>query len=331
MAACGSTNRRTRPAPGVHGRVGERMMNRFPDGKRFAFTIFDDTDNSTIDNVGPVYQLLSDLGLRTTKSVWPLAGVPGARFGGSTLQDAGYARFVRDLRNTGFEIALHNVRNSHSPRSTVELGFEIFREVIGEYPRVHANHESNRDNLYWGSHRLSASGTRLLYKLASRMRPNESKGHEEGSEFFWGDICREHIRFVRNFVFREINLDRMNPEMPYHDPRRPYVNGWFSSCEGGNVETFCQMISEANQDRLEEEGGVCIMYTHFASGFANGKPEPRFERLIRRMAKKNGWFVPVSTLLDHLANARGNSPTSTNKLVALERRWLGQKLLHGRS
>lgn len=30
----------------------------WPDGKAFAFTIFDDTDFPTLDNVGPVYALL---------------------------------------------------------------------------------------------------------------------------------------------------------------------------------------------------------------------------------------------------------------------------------
>ena len=33
----------------------------FPDGKDFAFTIFDDTDGSTIENVKPVYDYLYDL------------------------------------------------------------------------------------------------------------------------------------------------------------------------------------------------------------------------------------------------------------------------------
>ena len=35
----------------------------WPDGKRFAFTIFDDTDRSTLDNAPAVYALLRDLGI----------------------------------------------------------------------------------------------------------------------------------------------------------------------------------------------------------------------------------------------------------------------------
>ena len=47
---------------------------RWPDGKAFAFSVFDDTDLSTLENAPAVYRLLRDLGFRTTKSVWPLRG-----------------------------------------------------------------------------------------------------------------------------------------------------------------------------------------------------------------------------------------------------------------
>lgn len=36
----------------------------FPDGKRFVFTIIDDTDVATLSNVKPVYDLLHECGLR---------------------------------------------------------------------------------------------------------------------------------------------------------------------------------------------------------------------------------------------------------------------------
>ena len=44
--------------------------NKWPDGKRFAFTIFDDTDRQNLNNVPAVYDFFHDLGLGTTKSVW---------------------------------------------------------------------------------------------------------------------------------------------------------------------------------------------------------------------------------------------------------------------
>jgi hypothetical protein len=40
----------------------------FPGGKCFAFTIFDDTDVATVENIRPIYLLLEDLGMRTTKT-----------------------------------------------------------------------------------------------------------------------------------------------------------------------------------------------------------------------------------------------------------------------
>ena len=45
---------------------------RFPGGKRFAFTIMDDTDDATVQNVGPVYEALYSLGMGATKTVWPM-------------------------------------------------------------------------------------------------------------------------------------------------------------------------------------------------------------------------------------------------------------------
>ena len=47
------------------------MRNKivWPQGKKFAFTIFDDTDLSKPGNYEVVYDFLRDLGFKTTKSV----------------------------------------------------------------------------------------------------------------------------------------------------------------------------------------------------------------------------------------------------------------------
>ena len=42
----------------------------WPDGRRFAFTVFDDPDAQTVDVSRAVYGFLADLGLRTTKGTW---------------------------------------------------------------------------------------------------------------------------------------------------------------------------------------------------------------------------------------------------------------------
>ena len=304
-------------------------MSRFPSPKRFAFTVFDDTDFSTLENTRPVYELLADLGFRTTKSVWPLACDQSDRHKGDTLQDKPYLDFVFWLRALGFEIALHNVRNVSSERPVIEKGLVVFRVLIGEYPKSHCNHLNNRDNLYWASQRLTCPAIQVIYNLATYgKRIGHFQGEKPRSPFFWGDLCKERITYVRNMVFDEINLGRINPSMPYYNPAKPYVNFWFSGSNGDSVESFCGMVSEENQDRLEAEGGFCIMYTHFGSGFyVNGQLNPEFKRLMQRLAAKNGWFVPVATLLDHLRTHRdGQAAIPPAELKRMERRWLAYKL-----
>jgi hypothetical protein len=306
-------------------------MHCFPDNKRFAFTVFDDTDMSTLENTERVYGLLADLGLRTTKSAWPLPTEDGKDVG-SSMADRAYLAFVRRLQEQGFEIGLHNVRSHPSPRDVTKLGIRVFRDLIGHDPETFSNHDNNRENMYWGVLRLPTLPTQVAYRCATAfLRRKYWEGHVEGSPFFWGDICQQNIRYVRNFAFDEINLDKINPSMPYHEPSKPFVNLWFSSSNGGEVGAFCRVLDEKNQDRLEEEGGVCIVYTHFAYGFLeDGKLNPRFQTLIRRMASKNGWFVPTGTLLDHLRRERhGDESICPNELITMGRRWLFERLRNG--
>jgi hypothetical protein len=112
---------------------------------------------------------------------------------------------------------------------------------------------------YTGERHVSPGSAFCTERERPLQNGHDFEGHAPDTPFFWGDLCREKVDYVRNFVFREINLDRINPSMPYHDPARPFVNHWFSSCRGGNANSFCETLCEANQDRLETEGGVCIM------------------------------------------------------------------------
>jgi hypothetical protein len=304
-------------------------MARFPGNKQFAFTVLDDTDRGTVDNLDPIYRFLLELGFLTTKSVWSLGPIQDGHVGGESLQNRAYLRFILWLKSQGFEVSLHNVQNHHAAREVTYKGIETYRSLIGEYPRIHCNHSRNHENLYWGDQRFSLSTIRWAYNLVSRFRWRKYfTGHIEGSPYFWGDICKTRIDYVRNFSFDEINLNRVNPTMPYHDPLKAYVNAWFSSCDGSNVDSFCRLLCETNQDRLEEEGGVCIMYTHFACGFCNdGVLHPEFVRTMKRLSRRNGWFVPVSSLLDHLRATRmGDDNISKAELASMERRWFMAKL-----
>ena len=159
----------------------------------------------------------------------------------------------------------------------------------------------------------------------------EFEGHIETSPLFWGDVCRDKIKYVRNFVLGDINTLKACPVMPYHDPDRPYVNFWFAASEGQSRKSFNAILTEANQDKLVEEAGACIMYTHLARGFLeNGRISKRFRVLMERMSKLNGWFVPARTLLDFILQSRGNHVITQEERCDIERRWIWHKIVHTR-
>jgi hypothetical protein len=270
--------------------------------------------------------------MRSTKTVWPIKSPIPPLEGGSTCDDPGYLDWVRSLQAAGFEIALHCVSHSTSARAEVERGLRRFEALFGAPPAVHANHYGCDDNLYWGSARLTGMA-RVAYDLMTRYRNTRlSHGHIPGSGVFWGDLCRERVRYVRNFVYPEINTLKACPWMPYHDPLRPYVAQWFAGAEAAEVNACNAMLNERNQDRLAEDGGACVLYTHFGSGFVrDGVLDARFRALMRRLTGLNGWFVPVSTLLDHIAAQRGPHILTSRERAVLEWRWLYAKLRQGGS
>jgi hypothetical protein len=305
---------------------------KWPEGKDFAFTVFDDTDLGTIDNLKPVYELLNECRIYTTKSVWPVKGPKKPIIGGSTCEDPEYLKWLYELKKQGFEIGYHNTTYHTSTRDETMRGLEQFREFFGQYPSSMANHADCGESIYWGNYRLSGLNE-FVYNLLLRFRHKGIfRGHLEDDQHFWGDYCRDNIKYVRNFVYGDINTLKMCPVMPYHDPDRPYVNQWFASSEGPTVTEYNRCISEKNQDRLLAEGGACIMYSHFACDFVrDGELDPEFERLTRRLSCMNGWFVPVSTLLDYINFQRGEYQISKKERSKLERLWLAHKIRIGGS
>jgi hypothetical protein len=302
----------------------------WPDGKAFAFTVFDDTDWESLENGPPLYDFLHDLGFRTTKSVWPLRGPEKPLVGGATCAEPGYLAWAQALQRRGFEIGLHNVTYHTSDGPVTGAGIERFREFFGHYPYAMANHTGCHEGIYWGEHRVSGLHG-ALYNLLTRYKAKGLyQGHVKGSPLFRGDVCRERIKYVRNFVFPDINTLAACPAMPYHDPDRPFVNYWFASAEGAVLESYNRTLAEPNQDRLEAEGGACIMYTHFGKGFyRDGRLDPRFQALMERLSRKNGWFVPVTQLLDYLLGVKGHHAITRGERARLERKWLLYKIRAG--
>ncbi|MBA7642532.1 hypothetical protein ES703_50227 [subsurface metagenome] len=304
----------------------------WPQGKDFAFTIFDDTDYATIENVPVVYSLLNDLGFKTTKSVWPISGTGKPLGKGATCENDKYLKWILELKGKGFEIGYHMATFHTSRREETIAAIDKFASLIGNYPNTMSNHSVCEENIYWGSRRLSGINA-YFYNLLTRYRSYKKyRGHIVGDELFWGDICKDRIKYVRNFVFPEANTLKACPFMPYHDPRRPFVNYWFASSEGPEIVAFNKTVSEKNQDLLEAEGGACIMYAHLACGFyKDEKIDPRFRSLMERLSRKNGWFVPVGTLIDYLLETNGAHVITDAERGKLERKWLRHKIRIGPS
>jgi hypothetical protein len=287
-----TNSRSARPNPAIE----------WPEGKEFAFTMVDDTDCSTVENTKPVYDLLAENGLLTTKTVWPLSESERPISGGDSLENPCYRDWVLNLNAAGFEIAMHGVADGSSCREKVGAGFKYFREVIGEDPSIYTNHVGQAEGIYWGAARFDPP-LRWIYESIRRGHRREVyAGADLASPHFWGDHC-QRSKYVRNLVFADINTLKMDPLMPYHDPSRPHVRNWFSSSYGSSVEAFCRLISEANQDRLLREGGACIVYTHLGSTFHPLSSD--LKRLVRRLGALPGWFVPATTLLDFIGSRRG--------------------------
>jgi len=288
-------------------------MPAYPEGRDFAFTIVDDTDGSTVENVGPVYELLDSLGMRTTKTLWVYPSRD--RFHGESLSDPPYLQWLRGLQAKGFELALHSVGSGSFARQEILDGLERFREVFGAYPAIQVNHGDNPDSLYWSPARRFPFPFNLTYGLLSilkqftRGRKETYSGEIPGSPHFWGDAAKAHVKYVRNLTFNGINTLAYDPRMPYKvRAKEKYANYWFSSSDGHTVEEFSSLLAPENVDRLVRQGGACIVYTHFSSRFVeDGKVVPVVESRLRYLASQGGWFVPAGRLLDHLLASRDDS------------------------
>jgi hypothetical protein len=296
----------------------------FPNGKKFAFSIFDDTDVATLEYIRPIYELLERLGFRTTKSVWPLPYDGSSDYEGSaTLGDSEYAIYVRHLQERGFEIAFHGARMESTERAEIHRAFDVYQHHLGGYPTAYAAHGHNRDNLYWGVDRFRFRVWRWLFAATVGRAERKGEGHRTGSPFYWGDLAQRHLRFVRSFTYGDLNLRKITSAIPYRTAGTPGVNAFFPSSFADNVEEFIELLSPTNQMQLEREGGLAIVGTHFGKGFLrNGRVHPEVVELLTRLSQRPGFFQPVSTLLDYLVGEQGGIPLLEGyRLFRLEGLW----------
>lgn len=122
--------------------------------------------------------------------------------------------------------------------------------------------------------------------------------------------------------------------MPYRVRNKDeFSNYWFSSSNGHTVLEFNSLTKKKNIDLLEEQGGFCIVYTHFASGYVDkyGNLNKEFKNNVEYIAKKNGWFVSASQLLDFLIynnDGYAKKYASALYLLKLDIVWFISKITH---
>jgi len=296
-------------------------MINFPDNKQFAFTIVDDTDDAYLENIQPIYDLLAKNGIRTTKTVWVYPVRDPERSKGDSLSRAEYRDFVVNLKMKGFEIGLHNVGSGIYYRDEILEGLEDFSQKLGHKPRLHINHSYNPDNIYCGSKRFSFPFNHIVEKLYAQY--SNFSGEIEGSEHFWGDVHKEVVDYSRNYEIDDINTLKKNPYMPYRDKvYDDFSNYWFSSTFAPNQWMFKKQVNKKSIDRLEAEGGICILYTHLGYYMKDGVIDPHFKMMIEYLGKKsNGWYAPVSDILDFLIEYKKQN-NKREYLPLIFKKWL---------
>lgn len=274
----------------------------------FAFTVVDDTDGATVKNVKPVYDYLYEKGIITTKTCWVYRSRDNI-YTGECLEDENYKNFLLDLKEKGFEIGFHNAGSGGFKREETTAAFEKFKDIFGDYPSIHINHSNNTENIYWGNKRFSGI-VKWIYKI--KRGAIKSLGDDEGSEYFWGDLCKKHIKYIRNRTFNGINTLKADKRLVYRETgKEKYSNYWFSSSDGMRLKPFLKLLTKENIDRLEKEKGLCIVYTHFAYDFVdeNGNLDEKFKETIDYIASKNGWFAPAGVILDYVLGDKEYKPS----------------------
>ena len=290
----------------------------YPSGAEFAFTILDDTDDTTVINGRPVYDFLSKLGLRTTKTVWAFDTSPenrGPYFAGETLDSPEYLTWVKELSSDGFEIAFHNATMGSSIRKDTISALDLIEKELDIAIRLHCNHGQNKENLYWGIERYSSFLLKGLFSFISKLRSYPCfEGNQPDSPYYWADIAADRLSYIRAFTFRQLNGMAISPGRPYQNPAEQLSPLFFNTADAPNINAFNKLVNPDSIDKLRKQRGWTIISTHLGKGFySKNKIDSDFKNTMEYLASLPGYFAPVSELLDFLKINVGS-----NKLSCIE-------------
>jgi len=301
------------------------MMSKleYSAGAEFAFTILDDTDDTTVENGKPIYDFLRDIGMRTTKTVWAFDTVPenrGPYFAGETLSSPAYLEWVRGLVESGFEMAFHNATMGSSLRADTVRALDYIESELNLTIRLHCNHGQNRENLYWGIDRYQSLFLKSILSLYSRFRSYpDFEGNKPNSPYFWSDIADERISYIRAFTYKQLNGMQTVPGRPFLDLAKQNKTMFFNTADAPDVIAFNKLVNRKTIDRLRKDRGWAIVSTHLGKGFyRNNKIDSEFKKTMKYLTKLPCWFVPVSELLDFIKIEKGSQQIAYMERVVME-------------
>src|SRR5262249_23439651 len=155
-------------------------------------------------------------------------------------------------------------------------------------------HAKNAENPYWHEKVAPRGPAQRLLKLASHY---QCSGEDPDSPYFWGDLCLAKVRHIRLFRTRSVNTLAENPSMPYFDPEKPRVTGWFAATK----RSFADATAPAALERLTREHGLCVLYQYmhrYADREGRGV-QPAFRAAAERLIATPGiWIDTTSALMD---------------------------------
>lgn len=303
------------------------IKNIWPNGKTFAFTIIDDSDYDTIEKIRPIYDFLYDINMLTTKNVWVYPSRNNCD--GCCLLDNDYKIFILFLKSIGYEIGLHGVGSGDFRKDEISDGIRIFNDIIGYYPNLHTNHINNKDGLYVGFNRYPRFFKNIYNKFG--FKSNRTLGDLYFSDYFWGDISKKYIKYLKGNIYNCTNIFNYDNHTPYVDiDKIKYSNYWFSTSDGYKYEKFIKIIDKENIDKLIAQRGLCVISANFSKGGfvdINGDIDKTFKYRMEYIANRNGWFVPATVIFDYLLKYRGTiHPLSKTQLIIKELKYSIHKM-----
>ena len=267
------------------------------------FCITDDPDASTFAQTRAVYDLLLLRSFVTTKAVWAfnpaekcgIPAIPDSALRGVTLDDDRYLSYCKELYQQGVELCLHGASSGNNKRDRTRDALELFAADLGASD-TYICHSKNAENIYWEDKITSLFP---FHALLRRYSKHTCEGELEGSAYYWGDLCHARINQIRLYRTRCRNTLKRNPSMPYHDPRKPLVNGWFSATK----RSMADCATEDAINRLKQEYGLTVLYQylHRYADPGTGKLNGRFVQSVERISSDPKIFVrTVSSIMKRL-------------------------------